>query len=619
MLDFLKKNKNEIKAAVLKNALVCEGLSLREICEITNTPLPKRFNKVADIKNPRLISGTAKVVKKGDIYVGTLRREGERFISMVENASAKEPLAMIMPKSDFDACQLKEEDYPVILVENIEKFVETLCQHYRSLFDGKVVSFTGSVGKTTTNALCKAAVSYDYRALGHRGNENGYFQILQNIQKFMKNSGKLKPSMYFQEIGASTPGSVRLGAEFLRPDVFLFTNIKEHGLNAYGTIENLLEDKASIDHFLSDDGLVITNFDDERLRAHKFEHRVVSIGVDSEDVDYRAVNIEQKGVFLECDIVFLGKSQHLKMNVLGNHNAYNMAMAFALALEMGVSPENAAKGIADYRPSGIRQNFSKINDFYLMMDCYNVAEDSMISMLESQMAFNNRGRKIAVLGAENGLGEIADAKTLELGHKIAEFDLDEIIFFGTDSQEYDDLQRFGNGKLLMEAFQEKNSKTKCSFMWKHEELGEYLKEIVKPEDSLFVKTITHLQTSFAIDYAFGTQFAYGAHKSLSRHNKADGYTYMTSAFSPYGILEDAPVVNGQVKIPAEIEGVAIYAIADGAFKNKKDIKKVEIEEGLVNIGKNAFKGCANLVECSIPESVQLIGEGAFEGSKVEHE
>ena len=44
---------------------------------------------------------------------------------------------------------------------------------------------------------------------------------------------------------------------------------------------------------------------------------------------------------------------------------------------------------------------------------------------------------------------------------------------------------------------------------------------------------------------------------------------------------------------------------------KEQIKKVVIENGIPNIGKNAFYGCSNLTEIVIPESVTYVGYGAF--------
>lgn len=57
----------------------------------------------------------------------------------------------------------------------------------------------------------------------------------------------------------------------------------------------------------------------------------------------------------------------------------------------------------------------------------------------------------------------------------------------------------------------------------------------------------------------------------------------------------------------------ITSIPAGTFRNK-NIKSVEIENGVKSIGEDAFRDCANLKTISIPDSVTYIGEHAFTGT-----
>lgn len=54
-------------------------------------------------------------------------------------------------------------------------------------------------------------------------------------------------------------------------------------------------------------------------------------------------------------------------------------------------------------------------------------------------------------------------------------------------------------------------------------------------------------------------------------------------------------------------------INDYAFKKNKTIKKVVIQSGITQIGKNVFDNCTNLIEIEISKTVVAIGEGAFWG------
>lgn len=76
-----------------------------------------------------------------------------------------------------------------------------------------------------------------------------------------------------------------------------------------------------------------------------------------------------------------------------------------------------------------------------------------------------------------------------------------------------------------------------------------------------------------------------------------------------------------VSIPAEIDGVAVTAIADNAFEECRMLLHVEFEPPseellmagavLTEIGEYAFSYCDNLVSIDIPYTVYSIGRGAF--------
>jgi len=63
---------------------------------------------------------------------------------------------------------------------------------------------------------------------------------------------------------------------------------------------------------------------------------------------------------------------------------------------------------------------------------------------------------------------------------------------------------------------------------------------------------------------------------------------------------------GTVVIPS-----GVTEIADKAFRNCPNIKRVEIPDSVKRIGNRAFRGCADLEHVCIPEGVESIGEEAF--------
>ena len=67
----------------------------------------------------------------------------------------------------------------------------------------------------------------------------------------------------------------------------------------------------------------------------------------------------------------------------------------------------------------------------------------------------------------------------------------------------------------------------------------------------------------------------------------------------------------ELVIPAEIDGVAVTAIGDGAFYSFESLTSVTIPNGVTEIGESAFNWCKSLTSMTIPESVTMIGYEAF--------
>jgi len=61
-------------------------------------------------------------------------------------------------------------------------------------------------------------------------------------------------------------------------------------------------------------------------------------------------------------------------------------------------------------------------------------------------------------------------------------------------------------------------------------------------------------------------------------------------------------------VPAEVDGVPVYAIGINAFQGCNTLESVTISDGIVKIGKDIFAGCKNLKTIRIPASVVAIDD-----------
>lgn len=588
-------------------------VTLRYLCELLGIAVPTKFADIAD--EPRKIAFRSLRVKPGDISL-IIRSSQDLYTSETKNqyheSLEKGAKLVIMSKEEFATLELNEADSPVILMDYANERIFRLFSLLRRQQKAKVVMLTGSVGKTTTKDLCYAVVRNKFNSYANENNTNTPHQVAMHL---FYNSNK-DNEVFIHEAGAGYFSSVRFSASILQPDILILTNVYSHHLQVYKSFENIFEDKVSGDDYLSKDGIIITNYDDENIRNHAFEHQVKSFSVHYPDADYRAIDICQKQEILSFDIYEkeTGKTTHICVKILGEHNVYNILAAFIMGKTLGLSDDEAKEALLEYSPVGVRQNMSNIGGVHLLMDCYNSAEESLEAMLAAGEKFElDKGcKKIALIGGENKLGKEVKTRSKAFGAAIAKFKIDQYLFCGTSDRSVKATNHFGDALSIQEGFT-KVSTIPNEFAGSIDEMANYLKRHVKCGDLVMVKGLYYLQMPIAVDKVFGTSYCF----DLS-HNRAAMKTIRENSctanlIEEFGELEltDAVVDQGRVVIPDRMKGYPVFRIKYNVFKDKKDISSVSFGASVKNIGAHAFSGCTGLTDLSIPNQVKIIESRAF--------
>ncbi len=99
-------------------------------------------------------------------------------------------------------------------------------------------------------------------------------------------------------------------------------------------------------------------------------------------------------------------------------------------------------------------------------------------------------------------------------------------------------------------------------------------------------------------------------------------TEVTEGFITYKISEDEDhailhkcdqSAEGEITIPAEINGVPVTRIDWGAFYKCTGLTSINIPDSIIYLGTSAFADCTGLTSINIPDSVTSIENGAFSG------
>lgn len=407
------------------------------------------------------ISIDSRTVKKGDLYIAI---KGENFDGHAFAASAvKNGATAVMCHKDVDV------SCPKIIVDETQAAFLRLASWYRDTFSFPVVGLTGSVGKTTTKEMIHAALSSEFNTLKTEGNLNNQIGVPRTL---MRLDDSLDAAVI--EMGMDDKGQISMLSKCVKPDAAIITNIGVSHLENLGSREGILAAKLEILHGLKDGAPIFLNGDDPYLMSAEISDRpVIYYGIDNPICKYKAENIVTHGTSAVFDVVYNGKVQKIEIPTIGKHNVYNAVAAFAVASELGISAENAANGLLNYEPSGMRQRINIKGGITFIEDCYNASPDSVRAAINT-LASLESNRKIAVLGDMLELGAVSEDAHRDSGILAAKKRLDAVFTYGEKSA------------LTATKAAEMGVKETASFD-NQEELSKKLSEYIQPGDAVLFK------------------------------------------------------------------------------------------------------------------------------------
>lgn len=482
---FLKGISRRIKRVINK---ISNGLTLKKICNYIDIDVPKEYKK----EQNKLLNGFSCNAKR-------IKKDGAFFIVTYGMTSKKVKAQQAYlggAKYIFSNKEYFLDDgrkIPYIYVENPNKAYQEVCKALFDKYDIKVVAVTGSVGKTTTKDMIYQVISQKYKTIKNMGNFNQIGTLSEVILK-LNNSYEY----YVQEMGAGINDLKILSymSYILKPYVAVITNIGSSHLETYKTKENLITLKTGIEDYLREDGYVLVNGDDESLANHKFKHKVRYYGLNKKN-DYYADNINIKGVSMTFDIVdkILDNRFTITLDLLGEHNIYNVLVSYATGKIAGLSDEEIILGLKSFKTTGIRQNYVKINGYNLFIDCYNAAPASVRNALKvvKDIEVEKGNKKIAVLGDMLELGKDEIDLHREMGKVIKDYDIDYLFCYGTLSKYIAD--------------EAKKAGVKTIYSDDKEVIVKEVKKVMKQGDLILFKASNGMNLPEIIDKLFKTEFS----------------------------------------------------------------------------------------------------------------
>ncbi len=221
------------------------------------------------------------------------------------------------------------------------------------------VAISGSHGKTTTTSLI--ASMFEFSGLNPTVINGGIINS-KSTNAYLGNGDYL-----IVEADESDATFINIPST-----VAVITNIDPEHLDFYGSFENLIDAFYSFIHNLPFYGFAIACIDNKNVRdlVAKIKNRkIITYGIDSEDANVRAFDIELFAMSSKFSVRIMlpNSSKEITINdvclpIPGSHNILNSLSAISIAMELDFEIENIKNGFKNF--TGVKRRFTKTGEIF---------------------------------------------------------------------------------------------------------------------------------------------------------------------------------------------------------------------------------------------------------------
>ena len=359
----------------------------------------------------------------GDLFIAlTDRRDGHDFVA---DALAKGVAAALVSRIP-DGVSM---DAPLLLVSDVQGALEDLGRAARARLKGRVIAVTGSVGKTSTKEMLRAALAPICRVHAAEKSFNNHWGVPLTLARCPADV-----DVAVIEIGMNHPGEIAPLAAIARPDVAMVTIVAPAHLEAFPDgLDGIAREKAAIFSGLEPGGAAILNRDTPTYplllaAARRAGVRPIRFGASGRP-EYRLEEVKVEGAVTVAAARAGGRQFYFRLGAPGRHLAMNGLAVLAAVEALGGDLGRAAIALGAWRtpegrgarwtvalgPDGLDGAITVIDESYNANPAAMAAALEVFAGARPQDGIGRvaRGRRIAFLGDMLELGP--DERALHAG------------------------------------------------------------------------------------------------------------------------------------------------------------------------------------------------------------
>lgn len=353
---------------------------------------------------------------------------GQLFVALVAARDGHDYIPAALQKGAAAVlCNRVTGDYPAIVVEDSRIALGQIAAGLLRQMNAKIVAVTGSVGKSTTKEMIAAVLQTQYKVSKTPANHNNDLGMPAAVLAMDAQSEAV-----VLEMGMCRAGEIAYMSELARPDVGVIINIGTMHMENLGSQEGILRAKLEITQGMNEDGKLLLYGDDKFLwgSREKLPVEAFYFGQYNEESGLRAEDVTQSPEGIRYTAVWGNVRFAVYLPLEGEHYVADSLAAISAGLELGITPENIQKGLAEFRTMEGRQEIFEFKRCTIIKDCYNAGPESMEAALK--VLGNRPGRRIAVLADMLELGKHSAYAHEKVGALAAQY-ADVLLCYGPQS------------------------------------------------------------------------------------------------------------------------------------------------------------------------------------------
>ncbi len=394
---FFSDKKEILKSINLKNRSLSKDLKLNIIKEQSNS---KISNKLL-IKD---ISINSKNIKKHDVFfaIKGKRVDGNKFAS---EALKKKSSFVIVNRLNKNFSLSKQ-----VKVNNSLNFLTRCSSIFRENIDAKIISITGSCGKTTLKEMIGNTLGKVFNTTYSPKSFNNKYGVPLSLFNLRQND-----DFGVFEVGMDKKGEIDNLTKIIKPDVGIITNISYAHSKNFRNIRQIAEAKAEIMNNIKSDGTIILNRDDNFYNYHKDialnkKLKIISFGIRNKSSEVKLLKVKKIKNRYELFFNISGKLISLYSKTANRSNLYNILATLA-SINLYLNVDKLKKDIfLNLKIPDGRGDISKIilgdKKIFLVDETYNSNPLSLKMAIENfDKIESKKSKKYLILGDMLELGK----------------------------------------------------------------------------------------------------------------------------------------------------------------------------------------------------------------------